>query len=61
MMKQIIYAEVESLTDLEFESNFIVKDTVDNKWYVGNDTSTPVEIVTSSTPVYQNLFMLMGA
>jgi hypothetical protein len=60
-MKQIIYAEVESLTDLEFESNFIVKDTVDNKWYVGNDTSTPVEIVTSSTPVYQNLFMLMGA
>jgi len=55
---QIIF--VDSLTDLEPSQNFLVRDS-NGRVYLGNETGTPDEIPTNSTPVYQNLFMLMGA
>lgn len=58
-MNDVKIIEVESLTDLEPDPNFLVKDTVNGKVYLGDGTSTPPEIVTSSTPLYANLFMLM--
>jgi hypothetical protein len=60
-MQEVKIIYVDSLTDLEPERNFIVLETTENKVYIGDGTSIPKEIVTSSTPVYQNLFMLMGA
>lgn len=60
-MNDVKIIEVESLTDLEPDPNFIVKDTVQTKWYIGDGTSTPPEIPTSISPLYANLFMLMGA
>jgi hypothetical protein len=60
-MQEVKIIYVDSLTGLEPERNFIIEDTVEGKKYLGNGTSIPEQIVTSSTPVYQNLFMLMGA
>ncbi len=60
-MEEVKIIYVDSLTGLEPERNFIIEDTVEGKKYLGNGTSIPAEIVTSATPVYQNMFMLMGS
>jgi hypothetical protein len=60
-MEEVKIIYVDSLTGLEPARNFLMYDTVEGKWYIGNDTSMPQELVTSGTPTYQNLFMLMGS
>jgi len=60
-MQEVKIIYVDSLTGLEPERNFIIENTTDGRKYIGNGTSTPDEIVTSSSPVYNSLFMLMGA
>jgi hypothetical protein len=57
-MKDVILIEVESIQDLEPDSNFIMKDTLTGKVYLGNGTSIPDEIVTTANPIlYANIFM----
>lgn len=61
-MKNVILIEVSDITDLEANSNFIIKDTVTGKVYLGNGTAIPDEVLTTNTPtLYANQFLLMGA
>lgn len=61
-MKPVIIIEVESVTDLEPESNFIMKETLTGKSYLGNGTAIPDEVLTTANPtLYANQFLLMGA
>ena len=61
-MKNVIIIEVESIEGLEPDSNFILKDSVTGKIYVGNGTIIPDEILTTANPtLYANQFLLMGA
>lgn len=59
-MQEVKIIYVDSLTGLEPDRNFLVYDTVEQKWYIGNGTGIPQEINTSGAPVYANTFMLMG-
>jgi hypothetical protein len=58
-MQDVKLIEVDTLTDVEANPNFIVKDRTEGKWYIGDATNTPPEIPTSQTPVYANYFMFI--
>jgi len=59
-MKNVIIIEVEDITGLVPESNFIVKDTLTGKMYAGNGTEIPDEILTTTNPtLYANQFLFL--
>lgn len=60
-MQEVKIIYVDTVTGLEPDNNFLVYDTVEGKWYIGNGTAIPQQISTSESPVYSNQFMLMGA